>query len=344
MKHVTRLFCYLVVLMFLASNVSWGEQTDKEDSTPSSTTTNAKTTKKPDAEVKKKKEKSDEEEARKRAEQYLRYSAPGSKVKKGWVAGSVTYILPRYPRYHTPFYTPPRLFPPYYGPESNVSLKRTLEATRLWNQLSRDIPKPGSSQVAPVLLSVKSEPETKQVAQPKVTPAPKTVVGKITGIVVSTTHSGIVVRADDGKDHEYAVAKDATILRGSKDQPATEIAFSEVKIGDPIRLKVVGDQVIVLRVQYKTISGKVVAVAKDTVLLDSGETFKVTSATTMHWVDQPEQKVELKHLTPQSTVKARLNPVSGEAVLVELIMMAFDTDSPPVIRETDTEEWTSPLY
>ena len=122
---------------------------------------------------------------------------------------------------------------------------------------------------------------------------------------------------------EYVVPKDATILRGAAGEPAVEIKLSELRVGDPVAVRVAGDQVIVLRVRYKTLNGKLEAVARGTFLLDTGETFKATSETKIVLIVPPDDErheLALEDITiirQGSAVKAVVNS-DNRAVQVEV--------------------------
>ena len=335
MKRITNLLCSLVILVLLVSGISWGEQANSKDSSSrSATRKHARKTRSDDSEVKKKEKKDDDEEARKRAAQYLKYSGPGAKIKKGWVGGGTTYVVPRhYGRNygHSYYYPPPPLYPyPYYEqrPQPNDHLRNTLEATRVWNEMTAIYPRPGLYPARPALQVSQPQPRTvriiKEAAEPAKAEPPKarTVVGQVTGLVMSIAEPGIVVRADE-KQYEYLVASDAIVLSGPAGEPAAETEFSQVEIGDQVTLRVVAGKVIVLRVGYKVLAGTVTAVAKGTVLLDSGETFKVGSSTRVLLPDKTKGKP--RDIETGSKVKAQLTS-TGEAQVVELSKDQPETD------------------
>lgn len=320
MKRVAKLICSLAICVFLASSVSWGEQTDKKDSTPSATKIQDKTILPDDSDAKKKAKEKSDSEALKRAEQYLKYSGPGFGIKKGWVAGGRTYIVPPRHSYHNYYYypPPPLLYPdPYHEWRlwSNNPLKQTLEATQLWNEICRIFPRPTTSQLVPVYVTLESEPETKQVAKLQVTPTTKSIVGEIAGIILSTADAVVIVRAD-GKEQNYTVAQDAVILRGPVDEPAIEISLSKVKAGDQVTLRVEKDTVTLIRVQYKVLTGKVEAIAKGTVLLNTGETFKITSETKILLPDKTKGKPD--DIKAGSMVNVQVSPTENEALVIEI--------------------------
>ncbi len=81
-----------------------------------------------------------------------------------------------------------------------------------------------------------------------------------------------------------------------------------------------------IRAQYNTISGKVEAVAKTTVLLETGETFKVTSETQVTLPGDVKGKAE--DIRPGDTIRAEASPVSGAAYLVEVMSAGAGEQSP----------------
>ena len=325
MKGIIKLPCSLVILVFLVPGISWGEQADRKDSSsPSMTRRHADRARSGDSEVKKREKKDDDQEARKRAAQYLKYSGPGATIKKGWVGGGTTYVVPRHygRNYGYSYYYPPPPLYPYYEPrpQSNDRLRNTLEATRVWNEMTAIYPRPGLYPARPVPQVSETQPATltvvKEAAEPvKVAPPEATtVVGKVTGLVMSIAEPGIVVLAN-GKQYEYLVSSDAIVLSGPAGEPAAETQLSQVRMGDHVTLRVVGGKVIVLRVGYKVLVGTVTAVAKGTVLLDSGETFKLSSNTQVLLPDKTKGKPQ--NIEAGSKVKVQLTS-TGDAQVVEL--------------------------
>lgn len=312
--------CFLMFFLFLASSILWAEeQTDKKDSSPSSTVKSEKKADKKD--FKGKKEKSNAR-AQELAEQYLKYSGPGFGIKKGWVAGGTIVVFPLHNYHHRSYYpTPyPYYYPyqPYFEYEyrswANEPLKQTLEAVRLWNEISRNFPRPVED--IKVQISQPMEVEEFKKAEPEAKTTAKTIIGEIAGITRGPTTIGIVVKAD-GKQYEYTLSQEVIILRSSGSESGKEISSTSLLMGDPVKLLVEADTALVIRVQEKVISSRVKAIAKNTVLLDIGETFKINSATTVVLPDKTQGRPE--DVKEGSTVRARLNPNREEALSVEIL-------------------------
>ncbi|OFX14594.1 MAG: hypothetical protein A2Z18_09330 [Armatimonadetes bacterium RBG_16_58_9] len=312
--------CYLIVLVFLASGLALAEENaQRQFPGSSSNTIHSKKTDSDKSDARKKEKSDSEDEVRKRAEQYLKYSGPGFGVKKGYVGGSITVVVPSY-RYHHRVCPPqPIYLEPYFSlsPPPNQQLRQAVEATRLFNELSSIMPRPAS--YAPDVIHVSRAPETAREIERVKRPTPpvmKSAAGIIAGIVSSTTTPGIVVQETDGEMRQYTLTKDTIVLRGAVGEPATEVSPAKLSMGDQVTLRVEDGTVVLIKAQYRTVTGKVVAVASGTVLLDNGKTFKITPMTEIQLPDKAEGKLE--DITPGRQAKVRFNPAGDDALSVEL--------------------------
>lgn len=159
--------------------------------------------------------------------------------------------------------------------------------------------------------------------------AATTLVGEVVRIVRSRTNPKIVVQAND-KESAYPVAQDAIILRAAVNERAAEALLDEVHVGDRVTLRFNEEGIVdTIRAQYKIISGKVQAIAKRTILLETGEAFKVAPQADVLLPGNVKGKLE--DIKVGSIVRAQASPISGNAYVVEI--MSRDADEEPPAKE-----------
>lgn len=171
---------------------------------------------------------------------------------------------------------------------------------------------------------------TPEVREPEAPPVPPTnlVVGEAIRSLPSRTDPRIVVQVA-GKTLTYRVARDAVIVRGRLSARGAEVPLGEIRSGDRVTLRLSDDGVVLaLRAQYKEIRGTVQSIAKETVLLDSGLTLRISPQTQI--ILPGNERGQIEDINPGDLIVARVAPISGEAYVIDVL-----SESPQDEEEED---------
>jgi len=154
---------------------------------------------------------------------------------------------------------------------------------------------------------------------------PSVLTGEVVSVRISEGKSRITLRIE-GKETTYAVADDTLIVRSVGGGRGTEITLGEIRPGDQVKISFgVDGKVNSIRAIQKVITGTVMAVAKGTVLLDSGETFKVTEETQVLLPGKIKGKAS--DIESGDRIRAEVGPISNQAFLVEIQPAGASEDS-----------------
>lgn len=176
------------------------------------------------------------------------------------------------------------------------------------------------------------QPGTAPSAEAEAAPVPATgiVVGEVVRTRPSRTDPKITVRTAE-KTITYSVARDAIILRGQMGGQAIEVPLASIRPGDRVTMRFNDEKrVIAIRAQYQLIKGTVKSSAGDTVLLESGETVRLTSQTRI--VLPGNISGDREDIRPGDRIAAAVSPISGRAYVVDVVPAAETTT---VAREDD---------
>lgn len=157
-------------------------------------------------------------------------------------------------------------------------------------------------------------------------PAAKVVVGEAVRVVPSRTSPKITIMAA-GKKSTYAVAGDAIVLRGSTGGRAVEVSLGDIRPGDRATLRF-GDEdaVVSIRAEYRVASGRIRALAGSTILLESGETLRVTTGTRI--VLAGNITGEAQDIRTGDVIIAQVSPITSKTYILK-VLPPPDGERPP---------------
>ncbi|GEM_PF-3584687 len=140
------------------------------------------------------------------------------------------------------------------------------------------------------------------------------VVAELVRVRPSRTNPTIVVSIGN-RTATYAVARDATILRGRVGGRSIEVPLAELRPGDRVTLQLNDAGVVTsLRAQYQEVRGAVQSISDGRIALDTGRTLKTTERTRVVLPGNTRGRIE--DLMAGDTVIAGVSPISGDTFLI----------------------------
>ncbi|MHB0997918.1 MAG: copper amine oxidase N-terminal domain-containing protein [Armatimonadota bacterium] len=173
-------------------------------------------------------------------------------------------------------------------------------------------PRPGSLRRPPMIIYGPGRPST----QTQSGQSTGITVGEVVRVMPSDNNQKFVVKVS-GKNLTYTAAKDTIIIRGRIGGYAMEVPLSDIRPGDRVVIRFNPDTTISsIRAQYMQISGTVSSVAANTVLLNSGETLRLTPKTGI--VMSGNMSGDIKSIKSGDTIIASISPISRMAYVIRV--------------------------
>lgn len=218
--------------------------------------------------------------------------------------------------------------PWFYGPDSyrqperppivlfNEELDMALMWDERWQHFKWEPIVPPRVYNNPPVILTNQAPRERVITKPA-EESIKVSKGEILFLEKKAESQKITIRVE-GEDFTYPLAEDIVVLRGAKDEKATEAFLKELCPSDQAELRFSNDgKVNLIRATYKLLQGKVAAIAQSTVLLESGETFKITPGARILLPGKIEGKVE--DVKTSYFIQAQIGPISGNACRIEIV-------------------------
>lgn len=147
-----------------------------------------------------------------------------------------------------------------------------------------------------------------------------TAVGEVIEVKPNDPDPRIVVRIDKAL-RTYTVTPEAVVLRAAVNAKGTEVPLGDLRKGDLVTLRLNNaSEVELVRAEYKRVVGKVEAMAAGTVLLDSGEAFRITADTDIVLPNNARGRPEDLHTG--NILEAEISPISGNAEVVQMTALS----------------------